>query len=34
MTVQASRRKAGPYIGTGGVTIYAFSFKTLDPTHI
>jgi hypothetical protein len=34
MTINATPRKAGPYIGNGSVHTYGFSFKVLDPTHL
>ena len=34
MTVNANPRRAGPYIGTGTVATFAFSFKTLSEAHL
>ena len=34
MTVQATPRKAGPFVGNGVSTVFAFSFKTRSADHL
>lgn len=34
MTVQATPRKAGPFVGNGVSTVFAFSFKTRSTDHL
>lgn len=34
MAISSETRRAGPYLGTGSVTVFPFSFKLLDPEHV
>ena len=34
MTITATERKAGPYVGTGGLAQYSFAFKVANPNHL
>jgi hypothetical protein len=34
MTITATERKAGPYVGNGSVAQYSFAFKAANPNHL
>lgn len=34
MAISSETRRAGPYLGTGSVTVFPFSFKLLDTEHV
>ena len=34
MTITATERKAGPYVGNGSLAAYSFAFKVANPNHL